>query len=90
MHLRIDDMRLFFDIEGAKLRLEGLVMREVPTLLLLHGGPGFDHSGFKPDFSQVADLAQVVYLDQRGVGRSDPSSVERWKPDQRADDIRAF
>jgi pimeloyl-ACP methyl ester carboxylesterase len=83
-------MRLFFDIEGAKLPPEGPVMREVPPLLLLHGGPGFDHSGFKSDFSQVANLPQVVYLDQRGVGRSDPSSVERWKLDQWADDIRAF
>jgi pimeloyl-ACP methyl ester carboxylesterase len=46
-------------------------MRQVPTLLLLHGGPGFDHSGFKPAFAEMATVAQVVYLDLRGNGRSD-------------------
>jgi pimeloyl-ACP methyl ester carboxylesterase len=90
MRINVRDVRLFFDVEGAKLRPEGSVMREVPTLLLLHGGPGFDHSGFKPDFSQLADLAQVVYLDHRGGGRSDRGIVERWNLDQWADDIRAF
>jgi hypothetical protein len=60
MRINVGDARLFFGVEGANLRPEGSVMREVPTLPLLHGGPGFDHSGFKPDFSQLADLAQVV------------------------------
>jgi len=59
-------------------------------LLLLDGGPGFDHSGFKPDMAQLADIAQVVYLDHRGSGRSDRGSVDRWKLDQWADDIRLF
>jgi pimeloyl-ACP methyl ester carboxylesterase len=90
MRINVGDVRLFFDVEGAKLRPEESVMREVPTLLLLLGGPGFDHSGFKPDFSQVTDLAQLVYLDHRGGGRSDRGVVERWNLDQWADDIRAF
>jgi pimeloyl-ACP methyl ester carboxylesterase len=71
MHTLIDDVRLFFDVEGSKLRPDGSSMRQVPTLLLLHGGPGFDHSGFKPAFSKMATYAQVVYLDLRGNGRSD-------------------
>ena len=33
-----------------------------PTIVLLHGGPGADHSLFKPEFSAMADAAQVVYL----------------------------
>jgi predicted esterase len=33
----------------------------VPTLLLLHGGPGFDHSGLEPVFTEMAVAAQVVY-----------------------------
>jgi pimeloyl-ACP methyl ester carboxylesterase len=90
MRVQIGDIRLFFDVEGTKLRPEGSAMREVPTLLLLHGGPGFDHSGFKPDFARLADIAQVVYLDHRGSGRSDRGSVERWKLNQWADDIRSF
>jgi proline iminopeptidase len=35
-------------------------MREVPTVLLLHGGPGSDHSLFKPAYSQLADIVQVI------------------------------
>src|SRR5215472_7679992 len=65
MYVRVNDVKLFFDVEGAKLRPDGAVMREVPTLLLLHGGPGFDHSGFKPAFTEMAACAQIVYLDLR-------------------------
>ena len=68
MRVKLDDTRLFFDIEGAKLRPDGPQMREVPTLLLLHGGPGFDHSIWKPQFSELTDVAQIVYLDHRGNG----------------------
>ena len=71
MRVNIGDVRLFFDVEGAKLRPDGPKMREVPTVVLLHGGPGFDHSSFKPAFSPLAEIAQVVYLDHRGNGRSD-------------------
>ena len=58
-------------------------MREVRTLLLLHGGPGFEHSGFKPGLSKMAQYSQVVYPDLRGNGRSDagPSakrSLAQW------------
>jgi proline iminopeptidase len=52
-------------------------MREVPTLLLLHGGPGFDHSGFKPGFNETAEYAQMIYLDLRGNGRSDEGPPEK-------------
>jgi pimeloyl-ACP methyl ester carboxylesterase len=41
-------VRLFVDIDGFGLVPDGPAMREKPTLLLLHGGPGFDHAGFKP------------------------------------------
>jgi proline iminopeptidase len=39
-------VRLFVDVEGFGLVPDGPTLREKPTLLLLHGGPGFDHSGF--------------------------------------------
>ena len=53
-------IRLFVDVEGAGFVPEGPILREKPVLVLLHGGPGYDHSGFKPLFSQLADVAQVV------------------------------
>ena len=61
-----------------------------PTLVLLHGGPGADHSLFKPEFSVMADTAQVVYLDQRGSGRSGHGDPSLWTWDQWADDVAVF
>ncbi|MDH3687596.1 MAG: alpha/beta hydrolase, partial [Myxococcales bacterium] len=84
------DTTLFFDVEGAKLEADGKLMREKPTLLLLHGGPGFDHSSFKPQFSGLADVAQVVYLDHRGNGRSDRGTPDEWTLANWGDDVRAF
>ena len=80
-------VRLFVDIEGAGLVPDGPAMREKPTLILLHGGPGYDHSGFKPAFSRLADVAQIVYYDHRGHGRSDRRPASEWTLDVFADDI---
>jgi pimeloyl-ACP methyl ester carboxylesterase len=80
-------VRLFVDIEGAGLVPAGPTMREKPTLVLLHGGPGYDHSGFKPAFSQLADVAQIVYFDHRGHGRSDRRPANEWTLDTFADDV---
>jgi proline iminopeptidase len=88
MYAQLSDTRLFFDVDGTKLRPDGPRMREVPTLLLLHGGPGFDHSVFKPVFSALAEVAQIVYLDQRGQGCSDP--VAQVTITQCADDVVTF
>jgi proline iminopeptidase len=90
MRIKIGDSWLFFDVEGAKLRPDGPSMKEVPTLLLLHGGPGFDHSIFKPLMSALNDVAQIVYLDHRGQGRSDRVAPDRWRLQYWADDVRDF
>ena len=90
MKVRTGDVSLFFDVEGAKLVPDGPRMREKPTLLCLHGGPGFDHSSFKPAFSPLTDAAQLVYLDHRGNGRSDRSEPSQWNLARWGDDVRAF
>lgn len=80
-------VRLFVDIDGCGLVPDGARMREKPTLILLHGGPGFDHSSFKPLFGQLTDVAQVVYVDHRGHGRSDRRPSSEWNLDTFADDV---
>jgi pimeloyl-ACP methyl ester carboxylesterase len=80
-------VRLFVDVDGFGLVPDGPTMREKPTLLLLHGGPGFDHSGFKPAFSPLADIAQLVTYDHRSHGRSDPRPSAEWTLDTWADDV---
>jgi pimeloyl-ACP methyl ester carboxylesterase len=90
MHVSVNGVRLFFDVEGAKLVPDGPTMQEKPTLLLLHGGPGFDHSIYKPAYSALADVAQIVYLDHRGNGRSEDGPREGWTLAQWGDDVRTF
>lgn len=88
--MRIDiggGVRLFVDVEGLGLVPYGSRMREKPTLICMHGGPGFDHSAFKPGFGAFADIAQIVYYDHRGHGRSDPRPREEWTLDTWADDV---
>jgi pimeloyl-ACP methyl ester carboxylesterase len=60
MHVSVNGVRLFFDVEGAKFVPDGPVMREKPVLLMLHGGPGADHSIYRPAYSGLADIAQIV------------------------------
>jgi hypothetical protein len=90
MHVGVNGVRLFFDVEGAKLVPDGPAMREKPTLLLLHGGPGFDHSIYNPAYSGLADVAQIIYLDHRGNGRSEDGPKESWNLTQWGDDVRGF
>ncbi len=90
MRIVLDDTVLFFDVEGMKLAPTGTDMREKPTLILLHGGPGFDHSGFKPQFSTLSNFAQIIYLDHRGQGRSDVSPPDRMTLAQWGDDVKTF
>lgn len=88
MHITIQPgVQLYVDIEGCGLVPDGTRMREKPTLVLLHGGPGYDHSGFKPLFSRLADLAQIVYVDHRGHGRSSRRPAAEWTLDTFADDV---
>jgi proline iminopeptidase len=90
MRVAIGDISLYFDVDGCQLVPDGTAMVERPTIIALHGGPGADHSLFKPVFSEAAEFAQVVYLDQRGSGRSDRSSPELWTWERRADDVIDF
>jgi pimeloyl-ACP methyl ester carboxylesterase len=90
MHVLVNGVRLFFDVEGASLVPDGPAMREKPTLLMLHGGPDADHSIYKPDYSALAEFAQVIYLDHRGNGRSEAGPKEAWTLAQWGDDVRAF
>jgi len=91
MHTDVNGTRLWFDVDGPALVPDGSEMRQRPTVVLVHGGPGgFDHSYFKPDFAVLAGHAQVVYLDLRGHGRSAWGDAAAWSFETCADDVRVF
>lgn len=87
MRIEVNGVQLYVDIEGAGLVPDGTKMREKPTLIALHGGPGADHSIYKPHLGQLADLCQIVYVDHRGNGRSDNGDPKTWTLAQWGDDV---
>jgi proline iminopeptidase len=91
MKVAVRGVDLFFDVDGAKLVPDGPWMRDRPTVVLIHTGPGADHSLYKEHIGPaLTDVAQVVYLDLRGAGRSDWSSPEHWTVDTWVEDLEAF
>jgi pimeloyl-ACP methyl ester carboxylesterase len=91
MQIDVNGTRLWFDVEGPALVPDGNEMRQRPTVVLVHGGPGtYDHSYFAPDFAPLAEHAQVVYLDLRGHGRSAWGDAAAWSFETCADDVRIF
>jgi proline iminopeptidase len=89
VYIDVEDARLYFDTVGSQLEISGERMRERRTLIVLHGGPGFDHSTLRPYFDRFADGYQVLYLDHRGNGRSTGES-ESWTLAQWGRDVKCL
>jgi proline iminopeptidase len=81
MFAAVRGTRIYFDVEGMGLVPDGPTMRERPVAMVIHGGPGGDHSGFKPGFSPLAARMQLVYFDHRGQGRSDAADPATYTLD---------
>jgi proline iminopeptidase len=89
VYLTVNGARLFFDTVGSGLGLKPDRMVERPAFIVLHGGPGFDHSSMRPYFDRFADTHQVIYVDHRGNGRSGGETAT-WTLDQWGDDLAAL
>jgi proline iminopeptidase len=57
--LSLDDARLFYEVVG-----------DGEPIIVVHGGPGLDHSYLQPGLDALATRNTLVYYDQRGTGRS--------------------
>lgn len=55
-------------VEGATLYYRDI--GQGPPIIVLHGGPGFDHNYLLPDLDRLADAFRLIYYDQRGRGKS--------------------
>ncbi len=90
MYTTVNGTRIYFDVDGEGLAPDGKTMRQKPTVVMVHGGPGADHSVSKPYFSELTDVAQVVYYDHRGNGRSGGDDPSAWNLAQWGDDLRGL
>jgi pimeloyl-ACP methyl ester carboxylesterase len=59
-------------------------------LMILHGGPGLDHTMFGDYLDPLADSFRLLLIDQRSQGRSDRTPVSTWSLLQMARDVSAL
>jgi proline iminopeptidase len=60
-------------------------------LLLLHGGPGLDHTEFGDFLDPLGDELRLVLVDQRAQGRSDRDAPpDTWTIEQMARDVSSL
>ena len=90
MRAKIRDTEIYFDIEGAALVPNGDQMQEKPIAFLIHGGPGADHTSYKPTLSPLSQKLQLVYFDHRGQGRSARGSKESYTLENNVEDMEAL
>lgn len=80
--LPVNDTHLYVDLRGPE---DGF------PLLVLHGGPGLDHTQFGPHLDALSDTYRLALVDEREQGRSargtDPST---WNLSQHARDTSAI
>lgn len=90
MRAKIRDTEIFFDVEGSALVVDGDRIYSKPVAFLIHGGPGADHTSFKPTFSALSRKLQLIYFDHRGQGRSARGSKETYTLDNNVEDMEAL
>jgi proline iminopeptidase len=58
----------YVPVEGAALYYRDIGQGQ--PIVILHGGPSFDHNYLLPDMDRLADAFRLIYYDQRGRGKS--------------------
>lgn len=58
----------YIPVENARLYYREIGLGR--PILILHGGPDFNHNYFLPDMDRLADSYRLIYYDQRGRGKS--------------------
>src|SRR4051812_2004823 len=90
MLIRVNQTEIFFDVMGAGLAALDGGLEPRPTMVVLHGGPGFDHGYLRPGLDPLQNQCQLIYVDLRGQGRSGRPPIETSTIEQMADDVAAL
>jgi proline iminopeptidase len=76
---KLNGTELFLSIQGKG-----------ETIIVLHGGPGLNHSYFKPHFDELEKKFRVVYYDQRASGQSATPSADSISMRYFVEDLEAI
>ena len=80
------------ELNGVELYLEDTGPKDAPALIYLHGGPGYNSYSFQDIVGDSLERYRVVYLDQRGCGRSGQlpdNDLEFYTIDALVEDLEA-
>jgi len=90
MYISVGDIDIFVEVVGTRLGIRDGQVFEKPTVILLHGGPSLDHLAMRPDFEALAEHAQLIFYDHRGLGRSGKSHPGTWNLQTWARDLHVL
>lgn len=90
MKANIRGTEIYYDIAGMQLAPEGQGFVERPVLFMLHGGPGGDHLRYKQHSLELAEVAQLVFVDYRGCGRSKKTKQKDYTLENNIEDLEAL
>jgi proline iminopeptidase len=80
----VNDLRLWYKVAGR-------AAAGTPPLLFLHGGPGYNSYSFEAQAGKALENSlQLIYLDQRGSGRSERPWTGAYSIPAMVEDIEAL
>jgi proline iminopeptidase len=90
MKAAIRNTEIYFDIAGMQLAPFHNDFVEKPVLFVLHGGPGGDHLRFKQYSLELQEVAQMIFIDHRGCGRSKKTKQSDYTLENNIEDVEAL
>lgn len=90
MKAKIRGTEIYFDVAGMHIAPIKKGFEERPVIFMLHGGPGGDHLRYKQHSLELADVAQLIFIDNRGCGRSKKTRRKDYNLENNIEDIEAL
>ncbi|HEX4044841.1 MAG TPA: alpha/beta hydrolase [Gammaproteobacteria bacterium] len=90
MKAKLRGTEIYFDVAGMQIQPQGKDFIERPVIFMLHGGPGGDHLRFKQHSLALQEVAQLVFIDHRGCGRSKKTKQSDYTLENNIEDVEAL